>query len=110
MSFIARVSETSEGRGVFFSAKSVDEFDIKQGETAYLEFSEKKYVLSPISNIENGLGVLIPEDLVDELQLQPSIKLHVQRKEDGISMRVLTKSFSDWMQCKTCSGTFREGR
>ncbi|TVQ71910.1 MAG: hypothetical protein EA363_05345 [Balneolaceae bacterium] len=110
MSFIARVSETTEGSGVVFPAKSVDEFDIKQGETVYLEFSEKKYVLAPVSNIESGLGALIPEDLVDELQLQPSMKLHVQRKDDGISMRVLTKSFSDWMQCKTCSGTFREGR
>ncbi len=38
------------------------------------------------------------------------MKLYVQRKDNGISMRVLTKSFSDWMQCKTCSGTFYKGR
>ncbi len=110
MSFIARISEKSERSGVVFPSKSADEVKITLGERVFLELSGQTYDLGPVSNAETGLWVVIPDTMMDELKLQPGMKLYVRRKDEVISMRVLTTSFNDWMTCKTCSGTFHEGR
>lgn len=110
MPIIARITEKAGESEVAISSLKANEIGLQQGDPVLLELSDNRYELVPIRAIDDGFGVSLPIDLVKKHQLFPGTKLYVKRNETGIVMRVLANDFNDWFQCKTCSGTFREGR
>ncbi len=62
-----------------------------------------------IRKVGNSLGIILPKQLIDELQLKSGDKLNIEQKETGMELKVVDKEFEEWAEAYRQANTdYRE--
>lgn len=62
-----------------------------------------------IRKVGNSLGIILPKQLIDELELKSGDKLNIEQKDTGMELKVVDKEFEEWAEAYRQANTdYRE--
>jgi hypothetical protein len=94
---IEKIQETARGLGLVFSEKAIEVLKLKEGEPVVVKQGTFRREISAVHKIEGGIGVLIPDDIVHELQLKAGKKTVLDREGNTLLIKPMQEDFSDWL-------------
>ncbi len=94
---IEKIKETARGLGLVFSDKAIEVLKLKEGEPVEVRQGTVRREISSIHKIDDGIGVLIPEEIVQQLQLKLGMKTVLDREGDTVLVKPMKEDFDDWL-------------
>lgn len=94
---IEKIQETGRGLGLLFSEKAIEMLKIKEGDPVEVRQGTFRREVSRVHKIEGGIGVLMPDEIVQELQLKTGKKTVLDREGETVLVKPIQEDFSDWL-------------
>jgi len=94
---IEKIQETARGLGLVFSEKAMELLKLTEGDPVVVKMGTFRREISAVHKLEGGIGVLIPDDIAQELQLKPGQKTVLSREEQTVLVKPLQEDFDSWL-------------
>ena len=80
-----------------FSEKAIEMLKLKEGDPVEVRQGTFRREISTVHKIEGGIGVLMPDDIVQEFQLKAGKKTVLDREEGTVLIKPIKEDFDDWL-------------